>query len=169
MILLLGAPCSGKSTIGQLLCQQTGKKLVVLDDFIDGAVTAENIKKGVSLTDEFIERVVDDFFGAMRNDTDRENSIYELPFHHYESLFVNKLLIQGTVLICLYCDYNVLIERNSLRDIEKQIPMKYILRCVHSVKKMKEMGNDEIHFFDTSNKTPRETSFDIITTLSSYD
>lgn len=169
MILLIGAPCSGKSTVGRLFCQQTQRKLVVLDDFIDKAILADNIKKGVSLTDEFIERVVERFIQRMRSGGDRDNSVYELPFHNYESLFVNKLLEQQAIVICLYCDKKILIDRNSLRGIEKQIPVNYIMRCDQSVEKLKGMRYDKIHFFDTGKKTPQESVIEIITALGAYD
>ena len=67
MILLIGTPCSGKSTIGCLLTEATNNRLVTLDEFIQKSVKENDIKEGEILTDKFIVNAEKEFFNHMNS------------------------------------------------------------------------------------------------------
>lgn len=159
-IVLIGCPCSGKSTISKSLQIKSKAKFLQLDDNIKALAKKENIKSGETLTNNFIDQATSELMSQLREIIDTgEFAICEIPYHDYVSLLENNQILGSCRLICLYAPLEVLKQRNNLRELNKQIPEEYIDRCFHSVNfllKSKQYSN--ITFFNTA-----ETNVDEIT------
>lgn len=169
MILLIGTPCSGKSTIGYLLSEATNKRLVTLDVFIQKLVSENNIKEGEILTDEFIDTAVKEFFNHMDSYATKETLIYELPYHDYSQLFRNENIPSQVLIFGFHASYQKILERNSKRKLTEQIPIKYLERSYNSMQKTIENESKRIHFFDTEEKTAESILSEILTLIRKYD
>lgn len=169
MILLIGTPCSGKSTIGRLLSAITNNKLVTLDDFIQKSIKENNIKKNDVLTDGFIDTAVKEFFAVMNTPHAKEGLVYELPYHDYIKLLESTSIPDGTIIIGLYAPYETILYRNKARKLEEQIPVKYLERCYAAMRKLMDNKNQTIYFFDTGDKSAEITLKEITTFLRKHD
>ncbi len=167
MILLVGSPCSGKSTIGRLLSEATNTKLVTLDEFIRNSVKENNIMEGDILTDEFIDDVVNEFFTQMISDSTRQTVIYELPYHDYSQLFRDGCIPSQALIIGFYASYQTILARNRARKLVERIPLKYLERSHDSIQR--EIQNKRIHFFDTGEKTTDSIINEIINLIPKHD
>ena len=169
MILLIGTPCSGKSTIGQLLSEATNNRLVTLDEFIQKSVKENNIKEGEILTDEFIDNVVKVFLNHMNSYVTNEVLIYELPYHDYSQLFRNQNIPAQVLIIGFHTSYEIVLARNSARKLTEQIPVKYLERSYKSIQTVLENENKRIHFFDTGEKTTDIILSEILNLIHKHD
>lgn len=154
MMLLIGAPCSGKSTVGQLLAQITAKEFITLDVFVQQSVAAATIKPGETLTDRFIDSIVIDLLNHLRANHEKDCFIYELPYHDYRTLFNQGKFLNTCNIIGFYASLETLLYRNKERKSEAQIPVRYIERCFHSVKELMDEYNDKIRFYNTEGTSP---------------
>lgn len=165
MILLIGTPCSGKSTMGRLLSDTLQLPLITLDQFIHSAVKESQLAEGSVLTDEFIDKAVEEFFTNMIENSLNGGFIYELPYHDYVRFFDQHNIPERTLIVGFYAGYETILARNAMRKTAEQIPVKYLERCYNSIEAL--MGNKQsgFHFFNTGNKSAEDILKEIATQL----
>jgi len=129
-ILLIGPPCSGKTTIIQRFLRRANTQIVLLDQ-----VLRELYPDNDDYTDDMLARGITSALEQLETYSNFKETIAELGYHDIEFIF--KTIPPGlrikTTLIIVRCSLPVLMERNLERSELERIPVEYIRRCIDSM------------------------------------
>lgn len=161
--LLIGSPCSGKTTIGKLLSQSLACYFWQFDYFIDEMIKSNGIKQGSKLNEDDIDVALSRFIQKIQEcSNDAKDVVFELPYHDYTKFF--KVHIQGNVTlttIAFIASDEELLNRNEVRYKNSKIPEEYIKRCNSSLLSLLSV-KPEIIAYNTENNNIDAIIMDIL-------
>ena len=123
--LLIGSPCSGKTTIGKLLSQFLSCHFWQFDFFIDEMIKLREIIQGAKLCDDDIDFALSMFTQKIYEHTGEEkNVVFELPYHNYLSFFEANISNVTLTTIAFWASEEELFRRNEVRYKNSKIRIR---------------------------------------------
>lgn len=125
LLLILGPPAAGKSTIGKEAAKQLGRRFLNLDDYVRGDFDSTNSLQ--PMTDFEVDAALDNLFNdCMFGD------LVEFSHHDYKNALKNlqQKIPQSPSIAVVAAEREICLHRNQLR--KDPVPVEYVERCIVS-------------------------------------